>query len=69
MSYEGISNIELGKSAYRSGHGIETNPFIDGSQESRDFSKGWKKEHKDCTAAARAGVSYARRNFRNEFNS
>lgn len=61
MSYEGINAKELGAVAYKRGFSIDTNPFVDGCEEAKDFNKGWKETHKKFSAEGVRAYRQAKR--------
>lgn len=50
MAYETNTAKEFGTVAYKRGLSIDTNPFIDGCEEAKDFNKGWKEAHKKISS-------------------
>lgn len=49
----GLDAYELGRHAYITARGIETNPFRDNTDEAKAFRKGWKAAQKRGRRAAR----------------
>ena len=57
--------LEFGKTSYARGLTIEANPFRGGTEEAKDFIKGWDSANKAAIQAATSAFKSAKRSSPN----